>query len=133
MKKSLILIFVLFCSCKMSDNKNLRQVEIKESIQGNWYYLLEESVSSTKDNYLKTYNEVYINNEKTFHYTELIGNLKPEEYIISKDSFFSRNYDGQMVFKGLIKNINDSDFELIFKSQVISYLKYPHLLGQFLV
>jgi len=117
MKKNILFVVVisLLYSCKVTNDKEI------DSIQGNWYYLIKEQIDSSEKKYFSSYNEVYIDDKTTFHYTELVGNLRPEDYKVSNDSFFSRAYNGNMIYKGKLENINDNNFDLVYKSQVINY------------
>ena len=77
--------------------------------------------SITKINVIVNGGQFYI--KKVLNYTEFVGKLKPEMYKISNDSFFSSDYNGKMRFKGKLENVNESNFDLVYQSQVITFHK----------
>ena len=120
MKKNIVIIAIISL-IYLDSCKEPSLIDSKRTIKGNWYYLLEEDVNFSREDKLVTYNEVFINNNKVFHYTELVGYLKPEEYKVLNDSFYSRDYNDKMLYKGKIENISKNGFDLTYKSQAINY------------
>jgi len=124
MRKNIILIVIisLIYSCKVENSKS-NLANDKKSIESNWYYILKEETHDSKKEDIKTYNEVYIDDKKVFNYTELVGKLKPEVYKVSNDSFFSSDYNGKMIFKGKLDNVDERNFDLVYQSKVITFYK----------
>lgn len=122
MKKSIMLIVIIcfFYTCKENNDKEINLIENKKSIEGNWYYFLKEEIHTPDKNYTKTYNEVFVNDKKVYHNLELVGFIRPEEYIVSKDSFYLKE-NKDLIFRGKIENLSRNGFDLTFNSQVINY------------